>query len=46
MILHNKKLVGKHISDILVDDAEYVLRDLLAQCGLNMIGGTITTDKG
>lgn len=37
---------GKHINDIVVDDIDYVLKQLLSTYGLNMIGGTITTDKG
>ena len=41
----NKKLVGKRIGDIFVDDAEWVLRDLLAHLDLNMVGGTVTVQK-
>lgn len=35
-----------HNNDVVVDDMEYVLKELLkAEYGLNMIGATITRDK-
>ena len=39
------RIRGKNHKDILVDDMETVLSRMLAQYGLNMIGGTITINK-
>jgi type III secretion system FlhB-like substrate exporter len=40
------KANGKNVNEVLVDDMDCVFGQLLSHLGLNMIGGTITIDKG